>query len=375
MGDRVAETEVVVVGGGPAGLATALELRRRDIDVVVVEATQPPIDKACGEGIMPDGVLRLESLGVRIADRQCREIRGIRYLDGERIAEATFPNRSALGVRRTVLHTAMFERAAEMGAALLWGDRVLGLTSGGVVTARGEISARWIVGADGLGSRIRRWSGLERPSRGQRRFGVRRHYRIAPWSDLVEVYWDHGCEAYVTPVGSHEVGVALLWSGAKANFEELLGRHPELARRLEGAEPASRARGKGPLHRRVDGVAKGRMALVGDAAGYRDAITGEGLSLAFHQAAALAEAIAEGDLTVYERRAARLVALPNALIAGLLLIERHPAARHRLIDTLAANPDLFARLLAIHAREQPVKSLGMGGALKLAVGLLHPATK
>jgi flavin-dependent dehydrogenase len=374
VGGRVAETEVVVVGGGPAGLATALELRQRDIDVVVVETSTPPVDKACGEGIMPDGVARLVSMGVALDERQCGRIRGIRYLDGERIAEATFPSHPALGVRRTVLHAAMCERAAEAGAVLVWGERALGFSARGVVTARGEISADWIVGADGLNSAVRRWSGLERASRRHPRFGVRRHFLVEPWSDLVEVYWGERCEAYVTPVGPDEVGVALLWSGEKAKFQELLERHPSLMTRLEGAEPSSPARGKGPLQRQVAGVTKGRVALVGDAAGYRDAITGEGLSLAFHQAAALAEAIEGGDLVAFERRVARLAALPNALIAALLHVERRPAVRCRLIDTLAANPALFARLLAIHVREQPVRSLGIGGVLKLAAGLLPSAT-
>ena len=374
MGGRVAETEVVVVGGGPAGLATALELRQRGIDVVVVEASTPPVDKACGEGIMPDGVARLLSMGVELDERQYGRIRGIRYLDGERIAEAAFPSHCALGVRRTILHEALSERAAEAGAVLAWGERALGLSARGVVTARGEILARWIVGADGLSSAVRHWSGLEGSSRGHPRFGVRRHFLIEPWSDRVEVYWGDHCEAYVTPLGSDEVGVALLWSGAKANFPELLQRHPALVSRLEGAEPSSPARGKGPLDRRVASVAKGRVALVGDAAGYRDAITGEGLSLAFHQAAALAEAIAGEDLVAYERQVARLDTLPNALIAALLYVERRPAVRRRLIDTLAANPALFARLLAIHVREQPVTSLGVRGVLKLAVGLLPSAT-
>ncbi len=374
MGGRVAEREVVVVGGGPAGLATALELRRRGISVLVIDGSRPPIDKACGEGIMPDGVERLRSMGVEPLQDECCEIRGIRYLEGERVAEAAFSTLCGLGVRRTVLHAAMVERAAETGVELVWGEKVLGLCAEGVMTAQGQISASWIVGADGLSSKVRHWAGLERSAKGPRRFGVRQHFEIEPWTDLVEVYWGSECEAYVTPVGRCEVGVALLWSGEKANFGKLLGRHSELVRRLEGARPSSQARGLGPLHRAVTGVARRRVALVGDAAGYRDAITGEGLSLAFHQAAALAAAIENGDLREYDGRVRRLVALPNALIAGLLFVERHPALRHRLIGTLAEAPDLFSRLLAIHAREQPLASLGLGATARLAAGLLRPTS-
>jgi flavin-dependent dehydrogenase len=369
---RVADREVVVIGGGPAGLATAIELRQRGIEVMVVEGSRPPIDKACGEGIMPEGVARLKSMGIEIDQRACRDIGGIRYFDGETVAEARFPSRCAMGVRRTELHTAMVERAVDSGAELVWGEKVQGISARGVMTERGLVSARWIVGADGLRSRVRRWAGLEGSSSGPQRFGVRQHFRSQPWTDLVEVYWGSDCEAYVTPVGSGEVGVALLWSGKKANFERLLARHPALERRLQGAEPSSRARGAGPLRHRVSGVARRRVALVGDAAGYRDAITGEGLSMAFLQASALAGAIENEDLLEYKRRAVRLARLPNALVAGLLFVEQRPVLRHRLIQTLADSPGLFSRLLAIHARERPLTSLGLSGAARLTVGLLRP---
>ena len=371
MVSRAAECEVVVVGGGPAGLATALELRRRGIEVMVVEGAKPPIDKACGEGIMPDGVERLRSMGVGLVRQASFEIRGIRYIDGATVAEAEFPARCAMGVRRTELHRAMVDRAQDCGVELVWGEKVVGLSEHGVTTTHGQISACWIVGADGLGSRVRRWKGLEQPPSGLQRFGVRRHFRIEPWTDVVEVYWGTDCEAYVTPVGVREVGVALLWSGAKANFEQLLARHPELERRLERAESSSPARGTGPLRRGVSRVADSNVALVGDAAGYRDAITGEGLSLAFHQAAALAAAIEVGNLSAYRRRVTELVRLPNLLIDGLLFVERRPSLRQRLIETLSRNPDIFARLLAIHSRDRPLRSLGLGPMVRLAAGLLR----
>ena len=85
------ETEVLVVGGGPAGLATALELRRLGREVLVVDRSRPPIDKACGEGLMPDGVRRLTALGVRLSPDRSRPFRGIRYLDDDRVAEAISP--------------------------------------------------------------------------------------------------------------------------------------------------------------------------------------------------------------------------------------------------------------------------------------------
>jgi flavin-dependent dehydrogenase len=395
-------TDVLVVGGGPAGLALALGARRAGLAVTVLDRSRPPIDKPCGEGLMPDGVAALAALGVDPARLGGRPFHGIRYLDagGEHaaearfpggadagtgggrgpsapgaVAEARFPSGSGLGVRRTRLHAALAAAAAEAGAELSWGVPARGLERHGdrfaVVTDGGVLAARWIVAADGLGSRLRRWAGLDgRPPR-RRRFGVRRHVRIAPWTSLVEVWWADGCEAYVTPVAEDEVGIAMLWNGGPgglgpARFDGLLARFPALAARLAGAEATSRDRGAGPLARRPRALSRCNLVLLGDAAGYLDAITGEGLSLAFHQAAALAPALAAGDLAAYERAHRRLARLPEALIRLLLAVERRPPLRRRLIRALAADPALFARLLAVHARALPLSGLGLGGPLRLA---------
>jgi len=260
-------------------------------------------------------------------------------------------------------------RAEEAGVELRWGVRVVALAAGGVETDRGPIAARFVAGADGLGSRLRAWAGLGgRPvlRASARRFGVRRHFRVAPWTDLVEVYWADGAEAYVTPVGEREVGVALLWSGGPTRFDGLFARFPALAARLAGAEVTSRDRGAGPLQQRVRRVTRGRLALVGDASGYVDAITGEGLSLAFHQAQALAGALAAGDLAAYQRAHRALGRLPDGITRGVLAIERRPALRRRVIAALAAEPELFDRLLGVHSRALPLSRVGLPGALRLA---------
>ncbi|MEE8522984.1 MAG: NAD(P)/FAD-dependent oxidoreductase [Thermoanaerobaculia bacterium] len=364
--------EVLVVGGGPAGLATAIAARCEGLDVLVVDRARPPIDKACGEGLMPDGLALLRELGVDLDPDRLHPFHGIRYLDDEAIAEGRFPGVTGAGVRRLDLHQALVRRAEDAGVQLRWGVRVEGLTSSGVETATGPLAARWIVGADGLHSRIRRWAGLAGGESRVRRFGIRRHFAVAPWSDCVEVYWAQDCEAYVTPVGRSEVGVAMLWSGWKSDFDGLMARFPRLRERLEGAEPRSRDRGAGPLRQRVRRVTRGRVALVGDASGYVDAITGEGLSLAFHQAVALAAALRRGDLASYARRHRRLGRLPNTLTGLLLLVEKRPRLRRRLIRAFAREPALFSRLLALHVRELPVRRLGSLTGPRLLWRLVWP---
>lgn len=374
---RAGELMVLIVGGGPAGLVAAMEARRAGFERVrVVDRQHPPIDKACGEGMMPDGAARLAELGVEIDPGRSVPFRGIRYVDGELAAEGRFPAGSpGLGVRRTVLHQALVRRAAQEGVELVWGVKVTGLVldaagrPAGVESSEGPLSARWIVAADGLLSPLRRRAGLEPVApRGpeRRRFGVRRHFRLAPWSDLVEVHWGDGVEAYVTPVAPEEVGVAMLWSGGAARFGQLLAAFPELARRLAGAPATSRTRGAGPLLQPVRRVVRGRLALVGDASGYVDAITGEGLSLAFHQARALARALASDDLSAYGRAHRRIGRLPDAVTRAVLALERRPGLRHRLLAVLAADPQLFGRLLGVHGRALPVARVGLPSALRLA---------
>jgi len=355
-------TDLLVVGGGPAGLATAIRARLRGMSVTVLDRSRPPIDKACGEGLMPDAVARLHEIGV---EPRGLPFRGIRYFDSEIVAEGVFPQTGGLGVRRTELHQTLVRRAEEAGVELRWGVKASGLGAG-VETDQGPFEGRWIVGADGLRSQVRGWAGLEGREGSFRRFGVRRHFAMAPWSDFVEVYWGPGCEAYVTPVAGDEVGIALLWSEGKAGFDDLLDRFPALRARIANAPPSSRDRGTGPLHQRVRGVRRGNVALVGDAAGYLDAITGEGLAVTLHESAALVEAIAAGDLARYESAHRRINRLPNFMTGLVLALERRPRLRNRAVRALAAEPALFSRLLGIHARTLPPRRLGVDGVLRLA---------
>ncbi|HUL60001.1 MAG TPA: FAD-dependent oxidoreductase, partial [Anaeromyxobacteraceae bacterium] len=296
--------DAVVVGGGPAGLAFALAAARRGLSVTVLERRDLPADKACGEGVLPAGVRALDALGVRgrLSSEDASAIREIRWIDRDgAVARLALPAPGGLGVRRIALSAALLAEARAAGAEVVEGAEVTShrRERDGVVavTSAGEVRGRVLVAADGLGSPVRRREGLDRPAGLPRRFGLRRHFAVPPWADAVEVHFADGAEAYVTPAGDRRVGVAFLFEreareGAAradaadaraepARFEDLLPRFPVLERLLAGATPDSLPRGAGPLARRAAARTADRLVLLGDAAGYVDALTGEGLSIAF----------------------------------------------------------------------------------------------
>ncbi len=336
---RVA-VDVLVAGAGPAGLACAIAASLRGMRVRVVEAAQQgPVDKACGEGVMPDALESLARLGVQV--RAGHRLAGIQFREGTRVAEARFPARAGMGVRRTELHRAMLERAGELGIDVEWGSALRDLNSE---------AARFVVGADGGRSRVRALACMDEGGKiTTQRIGLRQHFAAAPWSELVQVYWGDCTQAYVTPVSTEEVGVAFLSKRKFANVQRALDCFPELRDRLEGVTTRSTVRGALSVTRRVRQVVRGHVALVGDASGSVDAITGEGLTLCFRQAEALAEAMHAEDLPRYEQAHRKIMKMPHVMSAALLWMDQSAAVRRGVMTMLASCPGVFESLLAIHA--------------------------
>lgn len=325
--------DLLIAGGGPAGLATAIHAARAGLDAVVVEPRAAPIDKACGEGLMPGAVRRLAGLGVDVAGRP---FRGIRYVDAARQVDAPFHAGHGLGVRRTSLHAGLAAAVDALGVPVLQG-RVTDVRQQPDQVRAAGLTARYLVAADGLHSPVRRALGLSATSRTPRRYGLRAHFAVPPWSDVVEVHWAERSEAYVTPVAPDCVGVALL-TGERGPYTEQLRRFPALAERLPVADGV---RGAGPLRQQVRRRVAGRVLLVGDAAGYVDALTGEGIALALAAAGELVGCVRDGRVAEYERAWRRVTRHYRLLTTALVSARGRPSLAPHIVPTAARLPGLF----------------------------------
>jgi flavin-dependent dehydrogenase len=343
------DTDVFIVGGGPAGLAAAIAARRKGLRVTVADSVRPPIDKACGEGLGPDALAAAAALGIAIPREGAYAVRGIRFLGEGGPAEAHFHSGCALGTRRTVLHAELSRQAQASGASLLWGEPVTGVSENRVALRSGEVTARWIVGADGERSRVRGWAGLDGKFLRRARFAFRRHYRVAPWTDLIEIYWAQNFQVYVTPIAADEVGIACASYDSHLRVEAATSAFPDLCHRLDGAEICSRERGGGSSTRRLPAVYRGSVALIGDASGSVDVITGQGMGIAFLQAAALADAMERGSLARYQSAHRRIGRYPAFNAEVLLAMDRWPWVGARTRAVLRRRPELFNRMLEMHA--------------------------
>lgn len=327
------DADVLIAGGGPGGLATALHARRQGLSVIVAEPREQPIDKACGEGLMPGGLAELTSLDV---DPAGLPFRGIAYVSEHRRAQARFRHGPGRGVRRTTLHAAMAARAKEQDTEWI-STRITRVEQDAAGVTAAGVRAKWLVAADGLHSSVRRAVGITTVAGRPRRYGVRWHFSAPAWSDFVEVHWSRWGEAYVTPVEPDLVGVAIL-----STRPPELAWFPRLAHCLQGAN-RGRARGCGPLRQVVSRRVAGRVLLVGDAAGYEDALTGEGISLAVKQAAAAVNAIADEAPWSYEAQWRRITRDYRLLTRALVLGTTPPIARRAIVPAARAIPGVFSR--------------------------------
>ena len=367
--------DVVVVGGGPAGAACALDLARRGIDVSVVERARFPRRKVCGEYLNGGAVAALEGLGLWDAVRAAgTPLRGIRLVPpGTASVELPFPT-PALACERAVLDALLLDAACDAGASVVraHADELIfesGRVAGVVVRDEtGELrrlQSRFVVGADGAGSLVARKLGVARPSSGKRRFAVGGHYRgFGELGAHVEMYVGSGAYFAINPLDAERANVMVVvgeadlatWSGAVDD-----GMHGKAAtlgrghRSFAGATRIGPRVSVGPLAFDVTAVTRPGAVLIGDAAGFLNPFTGQGVFLALRGAAQASSALAAalGDvrgeaalLADYARLRQREFAIRRRLARLVdLLVDVPPLAR-RATSRLRQRPELGATFLA-----------------------------
>ena len=361
--------DALIVGAGPAGAALAAGLGRAGARVLVVERAHHPRPKACAEYASPRIVEELARIGLAPqawAD-DAVALGGMHIHTARHDVRIAYADRRgprpAWGVDRRRFDALLARHAAESGAELREGVAVVALSeaSGRVDGAlvrnldsgqEEPIRADWVIGADGARSTIARMTGVERPVRFPRRLGLVAHYAgIADLTDHGEMHV--GADWYVglapTPGGELNVGMALpLADGgrsANARFAAAIDGLPAVARRLAGSSRITPIRGAAPIGHRVARAAGPGWLLIGDAAGFVDPFTGEGIHRALRSARAAALALATSDpVATYRRERRRAFAAKTTLswlVQGFLAV---PPMLEHAVARLGSRPEAALRL-------------------------------
>jgi geranylgeranyl reductase family protein len=396
--------DVVVVGGGPAGSALACFLAGRGRDVLLLDAARFPRDKICGESVSPGAWPLLDAMGAaeRVTSLHPHAVRGMRLVSPDGTAfrgEYRGEGRPGFALRRVALDAALLDAARDAGAEVREGARVTGLLGegGAVAGVLGEegggsrpIRARATVGADGRRSVVARSLGLLRENPRMRRFAVRGHWDgMEALADVGEMHVGGGGYCGVAPLSRTLANVAFVLdqrdlAPAAADLEgfyreSLRRRWPRLAERLQRARLLEPPRAIGPLALDCAAVAVPGAVLVGDAAGFYDPFTGEGITLALRTAELAAREIDEALARPGTRPVPRLAGYERARAAAtrdkfrfnrlVQVALRSPAAANAIARRLARRPDLADQLVGVAGDFVPARTvLGPRFLLRLLTG-------
>ena len=358
--------DVAVIGAGPAGSACAYRLARSGRSVVILERSAFPRTKVCGEYLSQSARTELEALGVAEAvQHQATLLRQIRIHAASRTVELPFAG-GAWSLSRADLDALLCAHAESAGAVKITARAESFVqTAGGIQVAfrtdsgsEDTLLARTIVGADGMASAVARAFGLTKKSHGEARFALGGHYRgFGHLGQSIEMYVRGKSYFAINPLGSELANVMVIvpqktladWRGAID--ERLQEAARELAGGRRAVDPVQLA-GKrvaiGPLEHATHAAALPNIYLVGDAAGFLDPFTGQGVSLALRSAALATENILHGGADAHLRyaREHRKLFARRARIAGLVsTLLKAPWLTPLAARTLQGSPFLCERLM------------------------------
>jgi len=388
--------DVVVAGAGPAGAATAILLAEHGLAVTVLERGGRARPKICGEYLSPEAGRVLDRLGaLKAVDAGgATALRGMRITapDGTVLEGRYAPVGGyqpylghAVGVSRATLDGALLARVRALPVDLREGVRVTDVLveHGQVVGVLGvdpagagvEVRARVVVAADGRASVIAHRLGCRRPHRLARMALVTYVAGLADCRDVGEIFVDPPDYAILNPLGPERVNLSLVvplahaapW-GARLDdfFEARVRLLPFLARRLAGAQRVARLQAMGPLAYRVTPPREGGVLFVGDAAGFYDPFTGEGIYTALRSAelaaSSIVSALRDGDvsaaaLDAYRRARHALFADKERVTRALQMLIRHRRLANLAARVLARRPAALTALLGVIGDYVPPRAL------------------
>jgi flavin-dependent dehydrogenase len=400
--------DIVVAGAGVAGASSAILLGKEGYRVLLLDRATFPRHKTCGEGIMPEGVGILASLGVlpAVLERGAGRARGLRFRSRSGVwAQADFPAMQSapaysVVIRRYELDQLLLERAREVptvtvregfavAEALYREGSIQGIT-GHAVGSPGQsetFRAPLTLAADGMHSRFHGRYGIQRRVWRRQRWGLAGHLRgVEELGPYIEVLFQGESEIYMAPLANGLALVAILaekraMGAFRGNLErayhDFLKAAPGLGDRIRSSEVVPPVGARGPLGFTVRPVFAPGLLLVGDSAGFLDPITGEGMTLALKCAQAavpvVQQAFERGDwgpntLSEYATARSRAIEDVSRLTRMMLSVSRFPWLADRAIRRLSGDPALFQKLLGIAAGTNRYADLALKDRLALALG-------